>query len=143
MKKVCVMGAGTMGLDVAQVFATKGFEVTVRDISDEILDAAKAKLIKGLDKKVAKGKMTEEAKEAILGNMSFTTDLKALADMDLIVEAILERMDIKKSVFGLFSVHHRDRHGDQASGQVHRHALLQPRYGYEADRGHSRCAYLR
>ncbi len=89
MKKVCVMGAGTMGLDVAQVFATKGFEVTVRDISDEILDAAKAKLIKGLDKKVAKGKMTEEAKEAILGNMSFTTDLKALADMDLIVEAIL------------------------------------------------------
>ena len=100
MKKVCVMGAGTMGLDVAQVFATKGFEVTVRDISDEILDAAKAKLIKGLDKKVAKGKMTEEAKEAILGNMSFTTDLKALADMDLIVEAILERMDIKKSVFG-------------------------------------------
>ena len=118
----------------------KGFEVTVRDISDEILDAAKAKLIKGLDKKVAKGKMTEEAKEAILGNMSFTTDLKALADMDLIVEAILERMDIKKSVFGeldtickpetifcvqhLFSVHHRDRYGDQASGQVHRHALL-------------------
>ena len=100
MKKVCVIGAGTMGLDIAQVFATKGFEVTVRDISDEILDAAKAKLVKGLDKKVAKGKMTEEAKEAILGNMSFTTDLKDLADMDLIVEAILERMDIKKSVFG-------------------------------------------
>ena len=100
MKKVCVMGAGTMGLDIAQVFATKGFEVTVRDISDEILDAAKAKLTKGLDKKVAKGKMTEEAKEAILGNMSFTTELKDLADMDLIVEAILENMQIKKSVFG-------------------------------------------
>ena len=100
MKKVCVMGAGTMGLDIAQVFATKGFEVTVRDISDEILDGAKAKLTKGLDKKVAKGKMTEEAKAAILGNMSFTTELKDLADMDLIVEAILERMDIKKAVFG-------------------------------------------
>ena len=100
MKKVCVMGAGTMGLDIAQVFATKGFEVTVRDISDEILDGAKAKLTKGLDKKVAKGKMTEEAKAAILGNMTFTTELKDLADMDLIVEAILERMDIKKAVFG-------------------------------------------
>ena len=99
MKKVCVMGAGTMGLDIAQVFATKGFEVTVRDISDEILDGAKAKLTKGLDKKVAKGKMTEEAKAAILGNMTFTTELKDLADMDLIVEAILERMDIKKAVF--------------------------------------------
>ena len=100
MKKVCVMGAGTMGLDIAQVFATKGFEVTVRDISDEILDAAKAKLTKGLDKKVAKGKMTEEAKAAVLGNLTFTTELKDLADMDLIVEAILERMDIKKAVFG-------------------------------------------
>lgn len=100
MKKVCVIGAGTMGLDIAQVFATKGFEVTVRDISDEILDAAKAKLTKGLDKKIAKGKMTEEAKAEILGNLTFTTDMKALADMDLIVEAILEKMEIKKSVFG-------------------------------------------
>ena len=100
MKKVCVMGAGTMGLDIAQVFATKGFEVTVRDISDEILAAAKAKLTKGLDKKVAKGKMSEETKADILGHLTFTTELKDLADMDLIVEAILERMDIKKAVFG-------------------------------------------
>ena len=100
MKKVCVIGAGTMGLDIAQVFATKGFEVTVRDISDEILEAAKAKLVKGLDKKIARGKMTEEAKESILANLSFTTELKDLADMDLIVEAILEKMEIKKAVFG-------------------------------------------
>ena len=100
MKKVCVIGAGTMGLDIAQVFATKGFEVTVRDISDEILENAQAKLVKGLDKKIAKGKMTEEAKAAILGNLTFTTDMKALADMDLIVEAILEKMEVKKSVFG-------------------------------------------
>ena len=100
MKKVCVIGAGTMGLDIAQVFATKGFEVTVRDINDDILKAAQAKLLKGLDKKVARGKMTEEVKASILGNMNYTTDLKALADMDLIVEAILENMDIKKSVFG-------------------------------------------
>ena len=100
MKKVCVIGAGTMGLDIAQVFAVKGFDVTVRDISDEILENAQAKLVKGFDKKIAKGKMTEEAKAAILGNLTFTTDLKALADMDLIVEAILEKMEIKKSVFG-------------------------------------------
>ena len=100
MKKVCVIGAGTMGLDIAQVFATKGFEVTVRDISDDVLTAAQAKLNKGLDKKVARGKMTEEAKAAILEKMSFTTDMKALADMDLIVEAILEKMEVKKVVFG-------------------------------------------
>ena len=49
MKKICVIGAGTMGLDIAQAFAVKGFDVTVRDISDEILDAAKARLVKGLD----------------------------------------------------------------------------------------------
>lgn len=100
MKKVCVLGAGTMGLDIAQVFATKGFEVTVRDINDEILEKAQAKLVKGLDKKIARGKMTEEAKAAILGNLSFVTDMNALGDMDLIVEAILEKMEIKKSVFG-------------------------------------------
>jgi 3-hydroxybutyryl-CoA dehydrogenase len=100
MKKVCVIGAGTMGLDIAQVFATKGFEVTVRDITDDIINAAQAKLTKGLDKKVAKGKMTEEAKAAILGNLSFTTSLQELGDMDLIVEAIVERMDIKKELFG-------------------------------------------
>lgn len=99
MKKICVLGAGTMGLEIAQAFAVKGYDVTVRDIKDEILDAAKAKMVKGLEKKVSKGRMTDEVKATIEGNMHFTTDMKALADMDLIVEAILERMDIKKSVF--------------------------------------------
>lgn len=100
MKKICVIGAGTMGLDIAQAFAVKGFDVTVRDISDEILDAANARLVKGLDKKISRGKMTEDAKAELLNRMTFTTDLAALADMDLIVEAIREQMALKKQVFG-------------------------------------------
>lgn len=100
MKKVCVMGAGTMGLAIAQTFARTGYEVTVRDINDEIITNAEKRLHKDLDKLVAKGKMDEAAKQNILDHMKFTVDMKCLADMDLIVEAILERMDIKKSTFG-------------------------------------------
>lgn len=100
MKKVCVMGAGTMGLAIAQTFARTGYEVTVRDINDEIITNAEKRLNKDLDKLVAKGKMDEAAKKNILDHMKFTVDMKCLADMDLVVEAILERMDIKKSTFG-------------------------------------------
>ena len=67
MKKVVVIGGGTMGLDIAQVFARKGFDVVVRDIKDEIIQASEARLNKGLDKLVAKGKMDEAGKQAILG----------------------------------------------------------------------------
>lgn len=99
MKKVFIIGAGQMGLDIGQVMAKKGIEVVFRDINDAILDAAKAKLNKGLDKLVAKGKMDEAGKEAILSKISFTTELSAAADADLVVEAIVENVDIKKSVF--------------------------------------------
>ncbi len=99
MKKIVVIGGGTMGLDIAQVFAKKGFDVVVRDIKDEIIAASEARLNKGLDKLVAKGKMDEAGKKAITDKISFTTDLKAAADADLVVEAAIENLDIKKSVF--------------------------------------------
>ncbi len=99
MKKIVVIGGGTMGLDIAQVFARSGFEVVVRDIRDDIIQASEARLNKGLDKLVAKGKMDEAGKKAITDNISFTTDLKLAADADLVVEAAIENLDIKKSVF--------------------------------------------
>ena len=99
MKKVVVIGGDTMGLDIAQVFARKGFDVVVRDIKDEIIQASEARLNKGLDKLVAKGKMDEAGKQAILDKMSFTTDLNAAADADLVVEAAIENLEIKKSIF--------------------------------------------
>ena len=99
MKKIVVIGGGTMGLDIAQVFARKGFDVVVRDIKDEIIQASEARLNKGLDKLVAKGKLDEAGKKAIVDKIAFTTDLKLAADADLVVEAAIENLDIKKSIF--------------------------------------------
>ncbi len=99
MKKVVVIGGGTMGLEIAQVFATSGFDVVVRDISDAIIQASEARLNKGLDKKIAKGKLDEAGKKAITDRMTFTTDLKLAADADLVVEAAIENLEIKKSIF--------------------------------------------
>ena len=95
MKKIVVIGGGTMGLDIAQVFAKKGFDVVVRDIKDEIIAASEARLNKGLEKLVAKGKMDEAKKADILAHMSFTTDLNQAADADLVVEAAIENLEIK------------------------------------------------
>ncbi len=99
MKKIVVIGGGTMGLDIAQVFAKKGFDVVVRDIKDEIIQASEARLNKSLDKLVSKGKLDEAGKKAITDKMTFTTDLNQAADADLVVEAAIENLDIKKSIF--------------------------------------------
>jgi 3-hydroxyacyl-CoA dehydrogenase len=99
MKKILVIGGGTMGLDIAQVFAKAGFDVVVRDIAEEIIKASEVRLNKGLDKLIAKGKMDEAAKAAVTGKISFTTDLSRAADADLVVEAAVERLDIKKNIF--------------------------------------------
>ena len=99
MKKIVVIGGGTMGLGIAQVFAKKGFDVVVRDISDEIIAAEEAKLNKGLDKQVAKGKLDEAGKKAITDRFTFTTDMGLAADADLVIEAAVENLDVKKSIF--------------------------------------------
>ena len=99
MKKIVVIGGGTMGLDIAQVFAKKGFEVVVRDITEEIIRASEGRLHKSLDKLVAKGKLDEAGKKAITDKMTFTTDLNLAADADLVIEAAVENLEIKKSIF--------------------------------------------
>ncbi|MEJ5965826.1 3-hydroxybutyryl-CoA dehydrogenase [Flavonifractor porci] len=97
--KIVVIGSGTMGLDIAQAFAKKNFDVVVRDISDDIIKASEARLNKGLDKLVSKGKMDEAGKAELLSHMTFTTDMGLAADADLVVEAAVENLDIKKSIF--------------------------------------------
>lgn len=99
MKKIMVIGAGTMGLDIAQVFAAGGYDVVVRDIKDEILDRARVRLASNLDRLVNKGRMTADQKDTLMVHVSFTTDLAAAADADLVVEAAIERLDIKRSIF--------------------------------------------
>ncbi|MCE5219843.1 MAG: 3-hydroxybutyryl-CoA dehydrogenase [Clostridium sp.] len=99
MKKIFVLGAGIMGAGIVQAFAEKGYEVIVRDIKDEFVDRGIAGIAKGLEKQVAKGKMTEEIKEEILSRISGTTDINLADDCDLVVEAAIENMKIKKEIF--------------------------------------------
>lgn len=99
MNKIMVVGAGTMGLDIAQVFAKAGFTVVVRDIAEDIIQKAEARLNKGLDKLVEKGKLDAAGKAAITDKMSFTTELSAAADCDLVIEAAIENLEIKKKIF--------------------------------------------
>lgn len=99
MKKICVLGAGTMGSGIAQAFAVKGYEVIVRDIKDEFVQRGLGMITKNINKLVAKGKMTEEAAEDVLSRVSGTTELAHLEDVDLIIEAAVENMEIKKSIF--------------------------------------------
>ena len=117
MKKIVVIGGGTMGLDIAQVFARNGYDVVVRDIKDEIIQASEARLNKGLDKLVSKGKLDEAKKAEILSHMSFTTELAAAADADLVVEAAIENLDIKKSIFAELDIHIYPK-SDMAAGTV-------------------------
>ena len=99
VNKVFIVGAGQMGLDIGQVMAKSGIQVVFRDMTDEILAKSMAKLVKGLDKLVAKGKMDEAGKEAILSKVSMTTELAPAADADLVLEAIVENVEIKKNLF--------------------------------------------
>ena len=99
MEKIFVIGAGTMGAGIVQAFAQKGYEVIVRDIKDEFVDRGIAGINKGLTKLVYKGKITEEDKEAVLSKITGTTDLGLAADCDLVIEAAVENMEIKKQIF--------------------------------------------
>lgn len=99
MEKIFVLGAGTMGSGIVQTFAQKGYEVIVRDIKDELVQNGIVRINNGLSKLVSKGKMTEETKEDILSRISGTTDMNLAADCDLVVEAAIENMKIKKEIF--------------------------------------------
>ena len=101
INQVVVIGAGQMGRGIAQVFATAGKTVTVCDINDEIISASQATLDKGFAKMVARGKMTQEYVDELKSRITFLvdTDYACAADADLVVEAAIERLDLKKQIF--------------------------------------------
>jgi 3-hydroxybutyryl-CoA dehydrogenase len=99
MEKIFVLGAGTMGAGIVQTFAAKGYEVIMRDIKDEFVDRGLATIKKNLERLVKKEKMTEAQMEEILSRVTGTTDMKLAADCDLVVEAAVEIMKIKKEIF--------------------------------------------
>ena len=97
--KVGIIGAGTMGSGIAQAFAqTEGYEVFLCDINEEFAANGKKKIAKGFEKRIAKGKMTQETADAVLAKI--TTGVKTICtDCDLVVEVALENMQIKKQTF--------------------------------------------
>ena len=99
MKKIGVMGTGTMGSGIIQVCAAAGYDVVIRSSKQEYIDGALAKIDKNLSKMVSKEKITEEDKAATLGRISGGTTFDVLADCDLIIESSTENMDKKKELF--------------------------------------------
>jgi len=99
VRSVGVIGAGTMGNGIAQVFATAGFEVRVQDVSPGALDRAVKTVTRSLDKFVEKSKLTAADRDAILGRISTSTTLEPLAEVDFVVEAAVEHLETKKAVF--------------------------------------------
>lgn len=100
VKKVCVIGAGVMGCGIAQVCAQAGFEVSLRDIEQRYIDKGMDVIASILNRAVKKGKKTQAEVDAILDRISPATDLSAAASAaDIVVEAAVEDMQIKKQIF--------------------------------------------
>lgn len=100
IKTVGVIGCGLMGGGIAQVSAQAGYKTIVREVNDDLLKKGLARIDGFLSKSVEKGKMTAEQKATAMGNLSGTTKLADLKDCDIIIEAAIENIDLKKEIFG-------------------------------------------
>lgn len=96
---IAIIGAGTMGSGIAQVSATFGHKTYLYDTNQTTLDLAKSNLIKVLDRLIEKNKIDEDKKSSILNNIIYTTDINLLKDTNLVIEAIIENLEIKKDLF--------------------------------------------
>ncbi|MFA7216251.1 MAG: 3-hydroxyacyl-CoA dehydrogenase family protein, partial [Bacillota bacterium] len=99
IKKVIVLGAGTMGSGIAQVVAQKGIQAVLVDVKKDILQGALNKVEKGMLRRVEKGKMTKEQVQDIMSRITVTTDIEAVSGCDFVIEAVLEDVELKKEVF--------------------------------------------
>lgn len=99
IQSAAVIGAGAMGSGIAQVLATCGIEVHIIDVSEDVLMKSREKLQKILNRQVEKGRMDNDEVVGIMGRIYYSVDMKTIASVELVIEAIVENMDIKKSVF--------------------------------------------
>jgi 3-hydroxybutyryl-CoA dehydrogenase len=99
IRRVGVVGAGTMGHGIAQVLVKSGYSVTLNDVADKFLAKATDRIAKGLARDVEKGRMTVEQREQALGRLKTTTEVKDLAGVELAIEAVVENFETKQSVF--------------------------------------------
>jgi 3-hydroxybutyryl-CoA dehydrogenase len=99
IKKVLVVGGGTMGGGIAQLCAQKGIDATIADISLELANRSRDRVEKSLSKRVAKGKITEEDRNRVLSHIHTSGDLAPAKEADLVIESVIEDLEIKKKVF--------------------------------------------
>ena len=99
IETVGVVGAGTMGAGIAQVAATEGYDVVMRDIETDYVESGFDSIESSLDRFVSKDKLSDDEAEAVLDRIAGTTELSDLADCDVVVEAALEDMDVKQDIF--------------------------------------------
>jgi len=99
IKKLGVVGAGAMGNGIAQLAAQIGCDVVMRDIEDAFVERGMKNIDRFLSKSVEKGKLESKEKDAILGRITGTTDMSRLKDVDFVIEAVIEDLELKKSVF--------------------------------------------
>ncbi len=99
IQKVMVIGAGQMGSGIAQVCAQAGFDVKLNDMKQEFFERGISVITKNLSRDVEKGRKTEEEKQAILSRITMSLELQDAADVDIVIEAAVENMEIKQSIF--------------------------------------------
>ncbi|WP_391119911.1 3-hydroxybutyryl-CoA dehydrogenase [Psychrobacillus sp. L3] len=99
IQKVMVIGAGQMGSGIAQVCAQAGFEVKLNDREQQFYDRGIQTITKNLSRNVEKGRMTEDEKQAVLSNITKSLSIEDANDVDLVIEAAVENMEIKQSIF--------------------------------------------
>lgn len=99
IRKVGVVGLGTMGAGIAQVSVQSGFETVGRDVTHELGERGRTTIERYLGRGVEKGRLSEEERAAALGRLTVTTNLAALADCDLVIEAALEELELKRELF--------------------------------------------
>ena len=100
MPKMAVIGAGLMGSGIAQVAATGGWDVVLRDITTDALSRGMTAIDKSTEKFVSKGSITSDQRTAALEKIAPTTDLGAVSEADIVVEAVFEDVKVKRELFG-------------------------------------------
>src|SRR5215213_2997060 len=100
MVDIAVVGAGTMGAGIAESAALAGLSVVMVDVREEALDRGRVTIEKDLDRRVKKGRLSDEERRALIGRISATTALEACADAPVVIEAVVEDMAVKGKVFG-------------------------------------------
>src|ERR1700674_1643962 len=98
IKTVAVLGAGTMGNGIAHVFARSGYKVILRDVEQRYLGRAMDAIAKNLDREIKKGKLGEAEKGTVLARLVPVTDMSTIANADFVIEAVPEKLELKRNV---------------------------------------------